>query len=201
MYPLLQNGETVFLEPVHQVDLHMIVVYSLQGKLIIHRVVKVCGDLLITRGDNSYRFDPPISRQHILAQVQYKLYQGEKVLLTGGSPSGRCGEDGTQDPDRVFRYLTNQFLKGLHLIAYWMSEEGFRIPIPEAGLELPGTEERQQLPLQNTPGITGYLFQNVNLILAHLRVVGGEGESVQGLGVKNPTLSFHPLDEKKKEGE
>lgn len=191
MYPLLQEGELVFLKELEEVEMHGIVVYSANGDFIIHRVVALSGDMVMTRGDNAYACDPPIHREQVLAQVQYKLSQGQKVPLKNMAHFGRCREDGRENPDRVFRYLTNQFLKGLDGLAYWVSSADKKVSIQKARLVL----EKgycQQLETKNARGWSYFLFMNINCILKHLAVLDQRGEPIIAVGLKCSSFLHSP---------
>ncbi len=79
MEPTLQPGDLiVIVKRISPKDIAVgdVVVYRRGGTLIIHRVIRIEGDALITKGDNNWLPDPPVKFQAVLG----------KVLELGGSP-------------------------------------------------------------------------------------------------------------------
>ena len=63
MLPVLKPGDIITIEKIGSKNIckgQVIVFETGQGKLIIHRVVKVSGNTLITAGDNADELDEPI---------------------------------------------------------------------------------------------------------------------------------------------
>ncbi|WFO76330.1 signal peptidase I [Desulfurococcaceae archaeon MEX13E-LK6-19] len=64
MFPLLREGDIVFIKKVSPEDIHVgdVIVYEYRGKYIIHRVIKVIHQngktYYVTKGDNNFVIDP-----------------------------------------------------------------------------------------------------------------------------------------------
>ena len=62
-----------------------IVLYSREGRLVAHRITRVQGDLLSTRGDSVPSDDPPIHASDIVGQVISVARNGHRVHLNQSS--------------------------------------------------------------------------------------------------------------------
>lgn len=72
MEPTLQSGDLVIVVKrvsADDVKAGDVVVYRRGGTLIIHRVVKIESGTLITKGDNNWLPDPPVSFQSVIGKV------------------------------------------------------------------------------------------------------------------------------------
>ncbi len=74
MEPLLQTGDVVIVIRSKNINIGDVVVYKkYDGVLIIHRVVKFLnlnGKIyVVTKGDNNFFTDPPISKHQIIGKV------------------------------------------------------------------------------------------------------------------------------------
>jgi hypothetical protein len=73
MWPLIREADRLLLSyTIETVHRGAIVVFSHNGQLIAHRVLKVIPDSpihFVTKGDNTSRFDPTIRADAVLAQV------------------------------------------------------------------------------------------------------------------------------------
>ncbi len=72
MEPVLKIGDKVTATPVNIEDLRegQVVVYCRNSKYIVHRIVKIKGFVAVTAGDNSRKFDFPISVFDIVGLVK-----------------------------------------------------------------------------------------------------------------------------------
>ncbi len=86
MEPTLQPGDLVVVVrkiSLEDVSVGDVVVYRRGGTLIIHRVIRVEGDTLITKGDNNLLHDPPVRFQAVLGKVLELGDSPLKVPLVG----------------------------------------------------------------------------------------------------------------------
>jgi signal peptidase I len=73
MSPTLKTGEKITVEPVEPVIIQVgqvVVFKSGSGKLIVHRVVKKKGFVLVTAGDNLRKFDSPVHVYDVVGVVK-----------------------------------------------------------------------------------------------------------------------------------
>jgi len=73
MHPALKIGDKITVEPVDQdkIKIGQVLVFkSESGKLIVHRVVKKMGFVLVTAGDSLRRFDSPIHVYDVIGVVK-----------------------------------------------------------------------------------------------------------------------------------
>lgn len=72
MEPVLKIGDKVTATPCETGELTagQVVVYRRDSRYIVHRIVKIEGFVAVTAGDNSRRFDPPISVFDIVGIVK-----------------------------------------------------------------------------------------------------------------------------------
>ncbi|MEM2006199.1 MAG: signal peptidase I [Sulfolobales archaeon] len=86
MEPTLQSGDLVIvIKRVSTKDISVgdVIVYRRSGTLIIHRVLRVEDDTLITKGDNNWLPDPPIRFQAVIGKVLELGGNVVKVPLVG----------------------------------------------------------------------------------------------------------------------
>lgn len=179
MYPLLKEGDRIFLQEIDEVQVGDIVVYKINDDYIIHRIIVLEGDSVITQGDNSYQPDPPVKRAQLLAKVCYMLKGKEKVRLTDLPKRGRCGEDVVNNKDQIFQYLTNQYFKGLSRCVLWITSQNKTIPMGEMHLKMPDDILRQQIPPSDHNRNHSYLAKSLNSIFQYLEIAHhGSGEIV-----------------------
>ncbi|OQA11952.1 MAG: Peptidase S24-like protein [Bacteroidetes bacterium ADurb.Bin397] len=73
MHPTLKTGDKITVEPVEpdKIQVGQVVVFkSESGKLIVHRVVKKEGFVLVTAGDSLRRFDSPVHVYDVIGAVK-----------------------------------------------------------------------------------------------------------------------------------
>jgi signal peptidase I len=84
MSPTLKTGEKITVEPVEPVIIQVgqvVVFKSESGKLIVHRVVKKKGFVLVTAGDSLRRYDVPVHVYDVIGVVknlEIKTFQSGK---------------------------------------------------------------------------------------------------------------------------
>lgn len=72
MYPLIRSGDRLLVEPVAPRALRRgdVVLARLDRGLTAHRIVRIDGDTITTRGDNCGVDDPPFTRAQLLGRVR-----------------------------------------------------------------------------------------------------------------------------------
>ena len=70
MHPTIRDADPVLLAPLSgRVHRGQVVLVPLGPRLMLHRVVDVQGDIVLTRGDARQRNDTPLSRQDVVARA------------------------------------------------------------------------------------------------------------------------------------
>ncbi|MEM1623538.1 MAG: signal peptidase I [Sulfolobales archaeon] len=72
MEPTLQSGDLVIVikrVSAENINVGDIIVYRRGGTLVIHRVLRIENDTLITKGDNNWLPDPPVRFQSVIGKV------------------------------------------------------------------------------------------------------------------------------------
>lgn len=73
MHPTLKTGDKITVEPVDLdlIQIGQVVVFKNEsGKMIVHRVVKKNGFVLVTAGDSLRRFDSPVHISDVIGIVK-----------------------------------------------------------------------------------------------------------------------------------
>jgi len=72
MYPLIRSGDRLLVEPVAPRALRRgdVVLARLDRGLTAHRIVRIDGDTITTRGDNCDGDDPPFTPAQLLGRVR-----------------------------------------------------------------------------------------------------------------------------------
>lgn len=86
MLPLLQPGDQVLVSHGHaDVRPGDIIVVWHSGRLLIHRLVRISGNgkhrTFVTKGDNTLRFDSPVSAEEIIGKAIAIKRQGRQIFL------------------------------------------------------------------------------------------------------------------------
>jgi signal peptidase I len=99
MYPTLKTGDKITVEPVdaEKIQVGQIVVFkSESGEMIVHRVVKRNGFVLVTAGDSLRRFDSPVHIFDVIGTVA-----GLEVI----QPLSKCLRSVRAVKRRIFKQL------------------------------------------------------------------------------------------------
>jgi signal peptidase I len=87
MYPLIYSGDYLFIEHRNIANLcigDIVFFHSNSGAYVTHRLVKKSGpNAIITRGDNTRRFDRPVPAENIIGRVVRIEGRGRRLKLTG----------------------------------------------------------------------------------------------------------------------
>jgi signal peptidase I len=87
MYPLIYSGDYLFIEHRNIANLNIgdiVFFHSNIGTYVTHRLVKKNGpNTIITRGDNTRRFDRPVPAESIIGRVVRIEGRGRRLQLTG----------------------------------------------------------------------------------------------------------------------
>lgn len=115
MYPVLQRGDLILVKSVtpEEIEPGVVVVFRHENGLAVHRVVRVTGDVIVTRGDANTEEDNPITFDDIVGRVPefgdglLKIpLLGKVALMTGaGQPGDEAAADGPLR--QLGRYLLN----------------------------------------------------------------------------------------------
>ena len=101
MYPTLNRGDLILVKGVtpEEIQVGTVVVFRHKGGLAVHRVVRLKGETIITRGDANLEEDDPITYDDIVGRVPSignSLVKvpliGRVSLLTAPEPSGSQAE-------------------------------------------------------------------------------------------------------------
>jgi signal peptidase len=81
MMPAVWPGDVLHVHRSGLAELHpgQIVLYRRDGRLTAHRIVRIDGDRLITRGDALQYEDPPISAADVVGRVIYMVRNGRLI--------------------------------------------------------------------------------------------------------------------------
>ena len=71
MYPLLNRGDLILVKGVtrEEIQLGTVIVFRHQGGLAVHRVVRLSGETITTRGDANPEEDDPITYDDVVGRV------------------------------------------------------------------------------------------------------------------------------------
>ncbi len=83
MIPAIWPGDILEVEPANAASMRegSIAVFSREGRLFAHRVVRAGATNLTTRGDSLSRCDAPVTRSELLGRVTTVMRGGRRVLL------------------------------------------------------------------------------------------------------------------------
>lgn len=81
MLPTVWPGDVVTVRRCDFAELQprQIVLHGYQEKLTLHRIARIAGDHLITRGDSLPHYDPPVMPSEILGQV-VSIFRGGRTI-------------------------------------------------------------------------------------------------------------------------
>lgn len=85
MLPMLvQRVDTVVIKPITaSIKKYDVVLFRHNNQLVLHRVVKVCGERFTTRGDNSIEAEE-ITREQIIGVMTEFCHKGKQQSVTSG---------------------------------------------------------------------------------------------------------------------
>jgi signal peptidase I len=87
MVPAIWPGDVIVVHSLDKMDLQVgqVILYRREGRLVAHRITRVHGDLLITRGDTLQYEDPPVRVSDIVGPVVSLIRNGRHVHLRQSS--------------------------------------------------------------------------------------------------------------------
>ncbi len=88
MEPELSRGDLIFVRQTDEINLNDVVVYQEGSALIVHRVVSLYGDTVVTQGDANNAPDEPISTGQIKGVVMLHLPRVGMALSLLKTPGG-----------------------------------------------------------------------------------------------------------------
>lgn len=85
MLPLIkEHKDLLVIEPCNEYKKFDIVLHkSSNGKYVLHRILKLNGDEVVTAGDNSWKHDPKIAPTQILGKLTKIVRDGHELPLSG----------------------------------------------------------------------------------------------------------------------
>ena len=84
MAPSLLDGDEVLVAPARGLQAgEVVVVKRVAGPLVLHRVVAVAEDAVVTRGDACHRSDPPAPARAILLKALLRRRNGRVAPIPG----------------------------------------------------------------------------------------------------------------------
>ena len=114
MYPVLNRGDLILVKEAapEEIQVGTVVVFRHEGGLAVHRVVKIDGETIVTKGDANPKEDDPITYDDIVGRVpaigdgllKVPLI-GRIALLTAPQPSYSQAE--TNMLQQMARYVWN----------------------------------------------------------------------------------------------
>lgn len=82
MHPTIRHADPVLVVPLgSEVRRGQVVLVPLGPRLMLHRVVDVQGDIVLTRGDARQRNDAPIAREDVVARAVAVRQQRSVITL------------------------------------------------------------------------------------------------------------------------
>lgn len=76
MHPIIRAEDVLHIEPSTEIRPGDVVLTLADRGLTAHRVIRVDGDAVLTRGDNCPSDDAPVARSRVLGVVTYVLRDG-----------------------------------------------------------------------------------------------------------------------------
>ena len=69
MAPTIEPNQQITIKSAESIELGNVVCFFNNDSCIAHRVVRICGDAITTKGDNGVRLDEPITREQVIGKV------------------------------------------------------------------------------------------------------------------------------------
>lgn len=88
MRPTITEEDLIVVKKTNDYEIDDIVVYQDNSKLVVHRIIRFEGDMIITEGDNNDGEDAPISVDQIKGEVVDIVYGLGGVIKFIKSPTG-----------------------------------------------------------------------------------------------------------------
>lgn len=81
MLPVIQAGDVLRIRRhlPDELELGKIILYHRSGRLIAHRILRISGEYLFTRGDSLPSLDPPVRRGEVIGLVENIFRNGQAV--------------------------------------------------------------------------------------------------------------------------
>jgi len=105
MWPVLKKGDLIFIRSTELEDIKIgtLVVFQHKGGLAVHRVVRIKGDIITTRGDANPNEDSPINYNSVVGRVSTIGNSPVKIPLIGSialimNPGTKVSQEGEPAP-------------------------------------------------------------------------------------------------------
>lgn len=73
MEPQISKNDLIIIKKINNYNINDIIVYKRANTLIVHRIVDINDDKIITKGDANDEYDKPIKVDQIYGKVSYKI--------------------------------------------------------------------------------------------------------------------------------
>jgi signal peptidase I len=83
MYPTIMPGWWIFTNPINNTKLQIgeIVVFAQKDELVLHRIVQINANKILTQGDHNHTHDTWLQRDEILARATHADFFGKRTNL------------------------------------------------------------------------------------------------------------------------
>lgn len=109
MWPTIQDGDTIHVEPISRAPcIGDIVLFLRTGHFTAHRIVRRRGDKYVTRGDASLEIDGVVQQQELIGTVVAK-----KCAQTGHTIQLNCAGEKLLFMSRKLRWCLSRLLRFL----------------------------------------------------------------------------------------
>jgi hypothetical protein len=89
LWPLVRRGDALELDPGARLDVGALAAVLRSGRLVVHRVVALDGDVVRLKGDANGHEDPPVRRGEVVAVATAIVRPGGRVVRLSGWAAGR----------------------------------------------------------------------------------------------------------------
>lgn len=86
MEPEISTDDLVFVKKPEDLHVGDVVLYNTGGSNVLHRITKIDGDIITTRGDANNTEDKPFSRSAVLGVYIGKIPSGGKIIRSVTNP-------------------------------------------------------------------------------------------------------------------
>jgi len=87
MEPELSINDLIIVQATKEIECGDVIVYQTGNSLVVHRVVDVNGETVITKGDANNTADEPFSLDCVKGVVKGRIAQGGRIISLLKSPS------------------------------------------------------------------------------------------------------------------
>lgn len=88
MEPELSKGDLIIVKKSEDIEVQDIVVFQAENMLVVHRVIEIAGDMLVTQGDANNIADAPIAIDAVKGKVLFSVPAIGNILGAIKTPVG-----------------------------------------------------------------------------------------------------------------